>query len=174
MLAVLVVVLSGPAAVDAGSNGTLNIAITSGHPIVVDVITPSVTLPANDGTGGCVAILVRTSIRGWSLGASYSTSPSAQLDLALQPATGTACAIATNAGTTPALNLDRNGTTTLLSDQKDSERVAYALVVGSRPPLTSPVTVTLTFTVDAPGAPVAQAVVTIGLDGHGRVTAMRP
>jgi hypothetical protein len=48
--------------------------------------------------------------------------------------------------------------------------VTYVLMVRPAVPLSAPVTLTLTFVADAPGAPVARSFLTVGLDKGGRLS----
>lgn len=158
--------------VAAPGSATLNIAIMPGNPIALEVTPQSAEFSANDGRPACIVVLVKTALYGWTLGASYTTTPSTQLDLGLEPASAKSCGAVSNAAGTE--HLTTGGNTTLVSNQRSSAVFVYALAVHSSVPLGSPVTVTLTFTADAPGAPAAQAALTVGLDTSGRVSMMRP
>ena len=158
--------LTSPARAVAGGNGTLNIAITPGHPIAVTVAPSALTISPNDPSTACVTVLVRTSIHGWSLTASSAASP-APVDMTLEPAAAEGCAAPATGGATG--RLGRGETVALLLNQKGSQAAAYAVRVRPSVRPRSPLTLTLTFTAEAPGAPVAQAALAFGLDASGRL-----
>lgn len=157
--------------VAASSNATLNIVMTPGHPIGLEVTPESAVASLNDSRPACVVVAIKTALNGWSLDGSYTATPGARLDVALEPVSGGTCAVYPG-GT--AGHLNSAGKTTLLSNQQGSTALAYAIIVRSSAPLTSPVMVALTFTADAPGAPAAQAALAVGLDQYGRVWVVRP
>ena len=166
-VAALAAALAGPPSPASAGGGTLNVVVTPGNPIAIAAVPVS----SNDPSPACLAILVRTSIHGWALAASYAATPSAAVNVTLERrAAGDRCGTSAIAGTTSPLR-DEN-TTTLLSNQNGSQTAVYALVVRPVARLASPIVLTLTFVAGPPGGPNAQSALTVALDRGGRVSAM--
>jgi hypothetical protein len=155
-------------------SATLLIGMTPGHPIAIDVTPQSTVVTVNDARPVCVVVVVKTALYGWSLDASYTATSSAPLDLALEPVSGGSCAITGTAGAAVHLGAAAGTKTTLAANQRSSQALAYALAVRSSAHLAAPVTVTVTFTAEAVGAPAAEAPVALALGQSGRVSLVRP
>ena len=170
VLAGLAVLIAGSAGPAASGTGTLSVAITPGHPIAVAIVPPPPGTVSDGRTPACVAVVVRTTLAGWSLSASYATTSTASLDVVpARRAAGESCTVqATTAG--EATRLSAGDAVTLLSNQSGSQTLAYALVVRPSGKLSAPTTLDLAFTATAPGASPAQALLTLGVDRSGRVS----